>query len=88
MPQAEVMLLRFGSSFKLVCPDCRKVLAKNIASEHAAYAHGSAVVQHVAQCEGVRNTWLRQLRSVFAARRSASAGMPITKRFNRGASDP
>ena len=68
MPQAEVMLLRFGSSFKLVCPDCRKILAKNIASEHAAYAHGSAVVQHVAQCEGVRNTWLRQLRSVFATR--------------------
>jgi phage FluMu protein Com len=68
MPQAEVMLLRFGSSFKLVCPDCRKVLAKNVPSEHAAYAHGSAVVQHVAQCEGERNSWSRHLRSVFAAR--------------------
>jgi phage FluMu protein Com len=66
MPQAEVMLLRFGSSFKLVCPDCRKVLAKNLPSEHAAYAHASAVVQHVAQCDVVKDSWLRHLLRVFA----------------------
>jgi hypothetical protein len=66
MPQAEVMLLRFGSSFKLVCPDCRKVLAKNILSERAAYDHAGAVLQHVAQCDIVSDSWLRHLLLVFA----------------------
>jgi hypothetical protein len=66
MPHAEVMLLRFGSSFKLVCPDCRKVLAKNLPSEQAAYAHASAVVQHVTQCDVVRDSWLPHLLRILA----------------------
>jgi hypothetical protein len=56
----QVLLLRTGCLFKLVCSDCGKTIAKNIPSGHAAFANAGLVLQHGIECQGVKIGWLRQ----------------------------
>jgi hypothetical protein len=67
MPKAKVMLLRTGSTFKIVCSDCRKTISKRLENERAAYCHADLVVQHQATCSGEKVSWVRHLLRITAS---------------------
>ena len=53
MPKKKVMLLRTGSTFKIVCSDCRKTIAMDLPGELVANYHARVALDHAAECEGV-----------------------------------
>jgi hypothetical protein len=61
MPKTNVMLLRIGSGFKIVCADCRETISRRLENERAAYCHEGLVLQHQATCPGQKMSWLRHL---------------------------
>ena len=67
MPQAKVMLLRTGSTFKIVGSDCGQTISKRLENEHAAYCHADLVVQHQATCPGEKMSWVRHLLRITAS---------------------
>jgi hypothetical protein len=67
MPKAKAMLLRTGTRFKIVCPDCRKTIARRLRNERAAYCNAGLVVQHQATCPGKKVSWVRHLLRITAS---------------------
>jgi hypothetical protein len=55
------LLIRTGCVFKMVCGDCGKVIAKNLASERAAACNAGLAVHHQTECPGQKLSRFRYL---------------------------